>query len=505
MNGTPINGPIETKLQITSLSILPPDSQGVIPAGKQRFPFEFPIPTSLPTTTIIQDRLEIEYQLAATLHLSSHQPHDEKHRARWMDITRYTENKKKYVACTYMRVVKAMESDIPQEFLNTPQQIQAPPSPPMDQSTNNQSTTTGVPWNRRGLDNYESTYDQQHDLLARSLAGRSVGNITEPEGMDKTQGVRYKLGIDRTAVGLGTSINVEVMLEPTLKDAIVKSITLRILERRRYRMKVPGGYVWGRKEPETKSSAEKATMVLKWAESYSLDEQDGDQTKTHYIHTCQSDSRYLTYFEPPYPGYFKTKLSSVSEESCSDLLSDNETEYSDLSNKSRDLVNLKEMNEAVHLGEFFGGRFKMPVPDCFSLLHPSVTSESVKIDHWLKLVVKVECNGELFDLTLNTPGRILDCRLVNVDDKCQTLLPPPPSYRPNDEDFRWKNWTTCSFWQQREPITLKNEWGTCMPCPCEVKQFRNLNIKCSDEAHDGTERTCTAFCNWGPPPSYSEN
>ncbi|KAG1124567.1 hypothetical protein G6F42_009508 [Rhizopus arrhizus] len=50
MRGTPTGSSIETKLQVIELSLLPPNSKGIMPAGIQRFPFEFPIPASLPTS-----------------------------------------------------------------------------------------------------------------------------------------------------------------------------------------------------------------------------------------------------------------------------------------------------------------------------------------------------------------------------------------------------------------------------------------------------------------------
>lgn len=502
LNGTAL--PIVSKYQVTSISIPPPTSQGIIPAGTQRFPFEFPIPTTLTPTIIVKGRLEVEYQLAATLHLSSQQPNDEKSRSSWIDFARY--NKKKIVAYTYMRVIKAMESNkasITNQQQPPAPQVEVPPIVPNNSNTGSEPLVTTQPlWSRRGLDDYQSTHDLQHDQLAFSLAGRSIGNITQPQDMDKVHGVRYKIGIDRTAIALGTSINVDVMLEPTKKNVVVKSILFKISERRRYTMKVNTSSIWGTKETETRLDAEKATMVLKWAESYSVDS-DELMLEPTYVRPCHSDSRYLIHFEPPYPGYFKTKMASACHKESDDLLSDNESDFSDCYTKNtRGLVNLKEMSEVVRVGQFFGGRFKMPVPDCLNLLHPSMCSDSINIDHWLKLVVTVECEGETFDLALNTPGRLIDCRLVNLDDECQTLLPPPPSYESNDvADFPWLNWTTYSFWQQREPITMKNEWGICMPCPCEVKQERAMD----KSATGNNENSRTNVSNWGAPPCYSES
>lgn len=116
MRGSPTGSPIETKLQVIELSLLPPNAKGIMPAGIQRFPFEFPIPASLPTSVYIKDRLEIFYQMNATLRRSSqadsHQ-HNESaaNPINWIDwARRNTAFKKKYTACSPLRIVRAMES-----------------------------------------------------------------------------------------------------------------------------------------------------------------------------------------------------------------------------------------------------------------------------------------------------------------------------------------------------------------------------------------------------------
>ncbi|OBZ81011.1 hypothetical protein A0J61_10940 [Choanephora cucurbitarum] len=187
------------------------------------------------------------------------------------------------------------------------------------------------------------------------------------------------------------------------------------------------------------------------------------------------------------------------------------------------MVNLKELNQPVKLGEYFGGRFVLPVPDCSNILHPSMTHASIKITHWMHLVVTIECNGVEFDLNLETPARMLDCRLVAVDDEGQTVLPPPPSYVPGDsQSYHENNWSVSTFWEQREPITASSEWGSCIPCPCEYRRNRQTTPQKEKRAgvspdaavdrevrksSDSNNSSCppSLLPEWGPPPCYSEN
>ncbi|OAD07752.1 hypothetical protein MUCCIDRAFT_154749 [Mucor lusitanicus CBS 277.49] len=158
------------------------------------------------------------------------------------------------------------------------------------------------------------------------------------------------------------------------------------------------------------------------------------------------------------------------------------------------------------------------------------------MSHWMQLVVTIECNGKAFDLLLDSPARILDCRLV-ADDECQTVLPPPPSYQPGDGHlYHENNWSQSTFWEQREPITFVSGWGSCVPCPCEYKKLKAMNAAAATAAakkplintdinanaakiasisknknNNHTQSTATDSCpsshlpEWGPPPCYSED
>ncbi|KAL9547958.1 hypothetical protein MBANPS3_005908 [Mucor bainieri] len=574
MRGAPTGSPIETKLQVIELSLLPPNAKGIMPAGIQRFPFEFPIPASLPTSVYIKDRLEIFYQMSATLRRSSqaelHQ-HSESavNPINWIDwARRNTTFKKKYTACSPLRIVRAMESivsnGLPTSNTNTPslsaasqlseeEQQEQPEAETITTPTTQQDV---LPWNRRGLDAYQGTYDEQHDQLAFSFAGRSSGNLNQPiHTLNGVQGIRYKIGVDRTAIALGTSIGVELMIEPVCEDAVIKSVLLKVSESRRYAMKVPAGHTWDTNAPETKRTNECATMVLKWAYGYKVEDEE-DESRVHkqtksststakkgerYLRQRVENSQYLAYFDPPRPGCPEGKqfLNSTFDRTkkCfadSGMMNTQEHESSS-SVADRDMLNLKELNQPVKVGEYFGGRFVVPVPDCSNILHPSMDYESIKMSHWMQLIVTIECNGKTFDLLLDSPARILDCRLV-ADDECQTVLPPPPSYQPGDGHlYRENNWSQSTFWEQREPITFVSGWGSCVPCPCEYKKLKAMNAAAKkpllatnmnanttktisisknknnngNQTHNLT--TATDDCpsshlpEWGPPPCYSED
>lgn len=564
MKGAALGAPIETKLQVTELSLLPPNAKGLMPAGVQRFPFEFPIPASLPTSVDILNRLDIFYQLTATLRRTSHtndrsSPQDTANPMSWIDRARHSNSKKKYIAVQSMRIVRAMGSIVNAGLLNNTSTDQTPSTPALTPalSTEEDSLTnfselppnnrhlsaSPLPWNRRGLDGYQSSHDEQHDQFAFSLAGRSSGNLTQPlHSLSEVQGIRYKIGIDRTAIALGTSIGIELMIEPLYKNAVVKSVLLKISESRKYAMKVPSDHTWSSCRPSTKTLTEGAKMVLKWAYGYEFENEeeesmvhpikkitDKGKQSERYVRHRTANSQYLAYFDPPQPGCesSKTFLNSTFECSknkrpsieCNSQEQELETSSCAASN-NRKMMNMKELNQPIRVGEYFGGRFVMPVPDCSSILHPSMEYESIKIHHWVQLVVAIECNGKTFALTLDSPGRMLDCRLVAADDECQTILPPPPKYQPGDGTLN--NWTQSTFWEQREPITSVNGWGACVPCPCIQKKYSALqkahnlssskttngkrSMKASNNDLTVTDNSClpSNLPEWGPPPCYSE-
>ncbi|RCI00383.1 hypothetical protein CU098_010768, partial [Rhizopus stolonifer] len=570
MKGPVVGSAIETKLQVIELSLLPPNAKGIMPSGVQRFPFEFPIPSSLPMSVEIPDRLEIFYQLSATLRRSTSQHEefqsiDSFNPVNWIEWARRTTFKKKYVACSPIRIVRAMES-VFSDTLPTTNTIRqnndtetsstAAEDNSDNISSNHHPSTSStaqqppLPWNRRNLDAYSGSFDEQHDQLAFSLAGRASGNLHHStHALADVQGIRYKIGIDRTAVAIGTSIGVEIMIEPTMADAVVKSVLLKITESRNYSMKVPAGHTWKTTSPETKQISEGVKMVMKWAYGHPMGEEetmvyknkgkkkasDLKKSSEKYVYHRTENSQGLFYFDPPEPGHSKSFLNSVDEKKK--LIIENvqqETELGEPSFSSSELanpelINLKQLNQPVKLGEYFGGRFVLPVPDCSNMLNPSMSYESIKITHWTQLIVTVECNGQEFDLCLNTPSRILCCRLVAADDECQTILPPPPSYVPGDSrSYRENNWSTSTFWEQREPITSVSGWGSHVPCPCEYKRLKAsilsnnniLNISLPNSGRNNSSKSNKSSISndrlsasyspshlpeWGPPPCYSEN
>ncbi|KAI8080201.1 uncharacterized protein B0P05DRAFT_540400 [Gilbertella persicaria] len=554
MRGEALGSTIETKLQVIELSLLPPNSKGIMPAGVQRFPFEFPIPASLPATIFIRNRMEIFYQLSAAIRRSSsidqqsNSSQDALNPIQWIEWARRTSFKKKYIASTTVRIVHAIESyNLPN--LNDIEQPSTVDSASITDSasttdSNGTSQTIQVPWNRRSLDCYQCTFDEQYDQLASSFTGKTSGNLDQPlDALNDVQGVRYKMSVDRTAVAIGTSVGIELMIEPTLADAVVKSVCLRITESRKFAMKVPAGHSWSIDVPKTKRITEDSKMILKWAYGYPLLEQKvsmlcnnkkgatcSKKKGEKYVYYCTEDDSGRYYFESPQPNCSKKFLKRASlctlDSDQRKNVCENEVGGSFTASPKNEMINLKELNQPVRLGEYFGGRFVMPVPDCSNILNPSINHESLKILHWMELVVTIECNGKLFELTMNASSRMLDCRLVAVDDECQTILPPPPTYEPGDDNFYNSSYSPKStFWEQREPITLATGWGSCMPCPCEHKKMKdkiklykslfnknnNSNSKCNSASSSSsssasiTENSLMLLPEWGPPPSYSEN
>lgn len=563
--------PIETKLQVTELTLLPPNSKGIMPAGVQRFPFEFPIPATLPTSVYIRDRMEIFYQLSATIRRSTSMgDHESISPINWIDWARRNSSKKKHVACSPIRIVRAIESIVcsglpnsvheqQQQQLNI-QQTGASPASDAVSSSNSLTVTPSteelvqLPWNRRSLSEYQGTLDEQHDQLAYSLSGRTTNNLNHsPEMMENVCGIRYKIGFDRTAIAIGTSVGIELMLEPTSSQVVVDSVVMKISENRKYAMKVPSDHTWSADAPETKRVTEGVKMILKWAYGYEVENNDssfyGEQKKdsnrkkihesgANFVYQRSCSSHNLAYFDPPQPGSTSSKsfLGSQIDSKPRVILDSEEqvleNDYQFASSSSspisttcdREMINLKELNQTVNVGEYFGGRFVLPVPDCSNILNPSMEYESININHWIQLVVTIRCEGKKFDLLLESPGRVLDCRVVSVDDDCQTILPPPPSYQPGDGHLYQENtWSTGTFWEQREAITSVSGWGSCVPCPCQYKKLKKSTVKgnstCSSVSSElkkasakrsstgNTKDSCppSLMPEWGPPPCYSEN
>ncbi|KAI8350385.1 hypothetical protein BD560DRAFT_450133 [Blakeslea trispora] len=482
--GEALGSAIETKLQVIELSLLPPNTKGIMPAGVQRFPFEFPIPASLPATMFIKDRIEIFYRISATIRRSSHANLKEQHSesslnllntAHWLEYVRHTGLKKKFVASTTLRIVHSLDSVMPLPTIISPAIHQ-------EFNLNSEQDLQLFPWNLEQIDSHLRTFDEHYDHLAPSFTGKIISNLNLPlEALNEHQGIRYKIGIDRTAIAIGTNIGVELMIEPTLFDAVVKSVYLTISESRKYIMKVPAKHTWNFDSPKTKRCSEGANLILKWAHGSPLSIESGCMTSNKnypkYIYSSVESGSNRYYFETPHPSCRKDlmKRSSVAI-----LDSNHSQEFDNVFDQSRsETSNLKNINKPVKLGEYFGGRFVMPVPDCSSIIHPTTNHSALQIQHWLQLNVTIECNGKTFDLVLDAPARILDCRLVAVDDDFQTILPPPPKYDLYDNKSFESYSPKSTIWEQRETITSEAGWGSCKPCPCEHKRNNKQEEACN--------------------------
>ncbi|KAI9276838.1 hypothetical protein BDA99DRAFT_494254 [Phascolomyces articulosus] len=575
-----IGKPIDTKLHVIELSLLPPNTQGIMPAGIQRFPFEFPLPGSLPITLSIPDRLDICYKLTATLRKST----DDSSPMAFLD--RFNK-KQKMISTASLRLVRAIE---PIPSLTPHQQLQhqltLPPTPTSPTSTNPTTTSRTMgsrrttssalpagplaapsseeeiihgPHRRTSLDRYfdlsnaeddgiHPSYfgqfhlglalDEQHDRLAYSMAGRTVDNWNRPaDGIE--YGLRYRLGIDRTAIAIGTSIGIEVLLEPLLNNIRIRSVVTRVSETREYTMKVPGDHAGAHKgQAETKKNEETLAMVLKWAYGYPTEHDESssctsssDQGQHRNRHKQKRTlSRRYRHHRSHWSDQIHSNRHSMIEKGSSEASGGQggtsssttpditnyihpyvmeqgkaDEEEDDDPRTSGELLNLKSLDQPVQVGEYFEGRFVMPVPTCDHFLRPTMVGESVTIRHWLDLIVAIECNGKLFRVTLTTPVRLLDCRLVAADDERQTILPPPPSYETiqvnttNGGAQPTTNQT--EFWVQRWPITQDAVWGSCSRCPCQAKRQK----ECEKKSGNNNTSTSNKVNTFGQTGSGSNN
>ncbi|KAI8140011.1 hypothetical protein BJV82DRAFT_543654 [Fennellomyces sp. T-0311] len=555
MGAYPLGKPIETKVHVIELSLLPPNSHGIMPAGIQRFPFEFPLPGSLPTTVSIPDRLDISYKLTATLRKAG-----DESPASW--LKRFG-GQQKMVASVPLRLVRAIEpipsltfGAVPPPARESEQTEQQPLIAPSEEELNigrhrrtsldryfdlDHATEDTVHPSFFGKFHLGLALDEQHDRLAYSMAGRSVDNWSRPlDGIE--YGLRYRLGIDRTAIAIGTSVGVEVLLEPMVYNMKIRSIVTRITETRDYTMKVPGDHASAVKgQPEKRETSETLAMVLKWAYGYPTEHDesssctsssDSGQKKKQSKRTTLS-RRYRHHrshwSDELHRGRCLQAIREKSEHERAGPFMYSSSAYSPPHDfdedqddpKSGELLNLKSLDQPVHVGEYFEGRFVMPVPTCDHFLRPTTAHESITIRHWLDLIVAIECDGKLFKITLTTPVRLLDCRLVAADDERQTILPPPPSYETIEvSDGATTNHT--EFWVQRWPITQDATWGVCRGCPCKQKRMKEAaneaaRLKSSEGSlskrpmslpPSPTSSTVSPppslQPSWGPPPTYSE-
>jgi hypothetical protein len=541
-----LGGPIESKLQVIELSLLPPNSQGFIPAGVHRFPFEFPIPPTLPPTINIANRLAIYYRLTATLRKSNEA-------TSFVSWARRSMEKKKLVDVSYLRLVRAIEA--------TPAHALTPsPSTSTGSSTNSAGTdshTVGVDNTRQTVEpftdlwsqyNNRLSLDEQHDRLAYSMGGRTTDNFSQPlDTLTKEHGVRYRLSVDRTAIALGTNVGLEVVLQPTQARTKIRSIYLMIEEKRTFKMKIPGHHSLSNAPAETRKHSETQKMMLKWAYGFPIPPEDelamgyGDRCEaqqednqvsplvdvtknvtqlgkqySHDIRHCktlsQLDQSFSGRQQPQQRStllgktdFVTSSISILSAMKPSNIVpnaSDFPSSSSSSSPPKDKLLNLKVLDHPIELCEYFEGRFVLPVPPCNGILHASINHDSIKIRHWLRMVVVLEQDGHLFEIALESPMQMLDCRLV-ADDEQKTILPPPPSYDMDDRSI-----PSNVFWEQRQPITTTAQWGTCQrSCPCQIRQRAqesNSSNTISPTPGNGIlqQQQQQHQPGWGPPPLY---
>ncbi|CAO3596922.1 unnamed protein product [Absidia cylindrospora] len=570
-----LGGPIESKLQVIELSLLPPNNRGIMPAGVHQFPFEFPIPPTLPPTLNITNRLAIYYRLTATLRKSTEG-------SSLVDWARRSMSKKKLTDISYLRLVRAIEA--------TPPRAMTPPPSAGTRGNNNDSMELAPYNNLWSQYNNRLSLDEQHDRLAHSLGGRTTDNFSRClDALTKEHGVRYKLSVDRTAIALGTSVGLEVVLQPTQVRTKVRSIYLSIDEKRTFKMKIPGHHSLSNAPAETRKNIESSKMLLKWAYGYPIppedddlgldlevghsstsssvssstsschdDSKDGKKNITHlgqqYSHNIKH-CKTLRQLDQPFSRRRQQQQQQPQQQhdrpSSSTLLGKNDTATASISALSAmkpsttpmselmeddgspststpkdNLLNLKFLDYPIELGDYFEGRFVLPVPPCNGILHASMDHDSISIQHWLRMVVVLEQEGgRMFEIALESPMHMLDCRLV-ADDERQTILPPPPSYNTDDND---RSIRSNVFWEQRQPITTMAQWGNCRrPCPCQIKQQykanagkrrsdsnnnnNNSSSSSSDSNNNGFANASNAYQQlqlqripeWGPPPLYTD-
>ncbi|KAI7858171.1 hypothetical protein BDC45DRAFT_499007 [Circinella umbellata] len=546
MNGRTLGKPIETKLHVTELSLLPPNSQGIMPGGIQRFPFEFPITGSLPSTLYIPDRLDIVYNLTASLRRANEET------ALTTSFLDRFNKKPKTIVTVPVRLVRAIELTPPslpagliaQTLTNGETMMDEPRHPNDDtqmeqehrrssletlepnseydmmldirndnnNNNMNEENNHSQPQHRRtSLDRFYGIgldLDEQHDHLAHSFTGRTVEDWDQqPNGEN---GLRYRLSIDRTAIAIGTRLGVAVLLEPTSKNITIRSIVTRIQERREYCMKTPGDHASALGgQPETRTTTETLNVLLKWAYGHPTQHDENsscaDSTLSDINNTKskQQQKRHKEQLQQPqgpvldrrYRHHrrnwsnlednntarrnvqlFRQKVEQERGEvplidychgssnyTSSPMTGGNTDDIN--TSTSGELLNLKSLDQPLQVGEYFEGHFIMPIPTCNHLLRPTMSHESITIRHWLHLIVAYECNGEMYEVTLTTSIRILDCRLVSEDER-QTILPPPPSYETIDAGKTALSTNNTEFWLQRSSITKEKFWGRCNSCPC---------------------------------------
>ncbi|ORX57566.1 hypothetical protein DM01DRAFT_1334171, partial [Hesseltinella vesiculosa] len=503
MSDRAIGKPKESRLHVIELSLMPPNTKGIMPAGIHRFPFEFPIPPTLPPTITITNRLTIFYRLIATLHKS-------KEADSFVGWARQTITKRKLVDISHLRLVRAINAS-----------ASLPPSAPPSTapslsalsltSTSSSSSSTHTPFDLWAQYNNRFSLDEQHDqLVQQCLGGRVCDNFSRPLHMlTQEHGVRYRLAVDRTAIALGTSLGLELVLQPTQHVTKIRSVYVTLEETRKYNIAMPRKD--GFESPHRHRANERNKTLLKWAYAYpvipytirdtSAYDSLADMTGTYdakknkttlgddYLHNVE-ECKLLSSLEQPFDQPHRRLTHQPPPPSLDPLALPNPMPYPPAS----------ELDHAIPLGEYFDGYFVVPVPPCGGLLHPSMNADNVKIEHWLRMVVTLEQEGHFFELSIESPIHMLDCRLVSDDEK-QTILPAPPSYMDDNRAI-----SSDIFWHQRQPITTSSQWGTCRrPCPCQIRAFHQKQHALNHTStHNINTHEPLVQPEWGAPPLYTE-
>lgn len=141
-------------------------------------------------------------------------------------------------------------------------------------------------------------------------------------------------------------------------------------------------------------------MILKWAYGHEVGKLlvPGHNTigahrilskkSDKYVHQRSSKDPFLAYFDPPRPGQCDSKLSVSPVESDGKPISSVENEvdvreYDDFKSGTHEMLNLKELDQPVKLGEYFGGPFVMSVAGCDNIVNMNHSLLVIGYSLWL--------------------------------------------------------------------------------------------------------------------------
>ncbi|CAO3595007.1 unnamed protein product [Absidia cylindrospora] len=319
--------------------------------------------------------------------------------------------KKKLSDVSHLRLVRAIEATPPRPMTPPPSSTSSSSASLSSSSESGVVTPYYDMWTQY---NNRLSLDEQHDQLVHSMGGRTTDNYSRPlHALTKEHGVRYKLSVDRTAIALGTTVGLEVVLQPTQVRTTVRSIFLGIEEKRTYKMNIPGRHsVLSASPAETRKRSESNKTTLKWAHGYPIPPKDGismnfgdfpgidavgsTDSKKNITHLGQqyshdiSDCKTLRQLDQP---FYRQQQQQHQHQQNDDTTTNSATSAlgkhsmtasilsainpsssaaASTSKKSTDnstttnggLMDLKLLNHDIELGEYFEGQFVLPVPPC---------------------------------------------------------------------------------------------------------------------------------------------